>query len=271
MTQAHLAGAMGVSTRTVMRMEAGEDVSPETILSACAVLGLDTADLAPAPAVLPVASANPPAEESGGGPRMPAWRRGVPARIAAGLALCLALTAAYRVPRAAALAHSLADDRTLNDVSEATAAFNASVKLREASTAVASGDPGPKGSWTALKDTGVSIPGFKCRPIAFARVMLGLEGECESYPRGLTIRTSGPGTIRASYGPASSIGVLNLVDLLPKDPRVVVRVSYGREPEPVEEGALWFLPAGLANGQVPHPPGGLSYVHVDITQAEPTR
>lgn len=59
MTQSILAGASGLSERTVMRAEKGRPVSAENLRSLCAVLGLDAADL-----VRTEASAAPPAQEA---------------------------------------------------------------------------------------------------------------------------------------------------------------------------------------------------------------
>ncbi len=47
MSQEHLASAAGISARTVVRAESGFRVSGESLRGICAVLGLDSASLAP--------------------------------------------------------------------------------------------------------------------------------------------------------------------------------------------------------------------------------
>ena len=60
MTQEILAGAAGVSARTVMRAERGDEISAENLRAICAVLGLDAGGLA-----------QPTPEPIAGGPRSP--------------------------------------------------------------------------------------------------------------------------------------------------------------------------------------------------------
>ncbi len=59
MTQAHLAQAAGVSARTVMRAENGDDVSPESLRAIFSVLRLDAEAVEPAPGT-PAPDASPP-------------------------------------------------------------------------------------------------------------------------------------------------------------------------------------------------------------------
>ena len=277
MTQAHLAQAAGVSARTVMRAENGEDVSAESMRAICSVLGLD-AEAVDAPS---------PAEE-----RKRKWSpveatfalildrildlftgRGTQRRE---LRLTLTSMAFVMLLASAFLATKAIQGLILPQSYVRYVGWSDSVGMRKA---VALAAPLSRGmdalagdfdtattfaddDWSVAVDNRPGWLDMDCDDPDFWSFLRSSERTCRPWEGGVKVTQVGQDRMTARVGPFPGKPLAMTARLLTPNPKVRVSVAFTETPEAPASGVLWLDPRGLADGQVPQHPGRKVYMHV---------
>ncbi len=276
MTQAHLAAAAGVSSRTVMRAEKGEEISPESMRAICAVLDLDAASL-------PSGDARQVVEGREGDMRPPEqaaapipWRRllrrpsvflGIPLGLVCGWLIWNSVPSIV-LPGVYARHYPMA---------EVIGAFKAPPLAFELSRPMdaLTGDVAPvtdmvQADWSIKPDAPTFFFQLCEDPVPWDFLFMG-DRRCQPWKGGIAVRSASSSRFEASVGPMPGKTLAVVARLLTPNPGLSVRVAFTASDAPPGPGTLWLDPRHLSDGQVPRHPGNRAYLHVVAARSEISR
>ncbi len=276
MTQEVLASAAGVSSRTVIRAERGDEISVENLRAICSVLGLDAMELVRRPDTEPAGGA---VESVAAGaapihmrlaalgakvfPRLATWRFSVAAILMlvpayAGTDYALEWVSTHFRPWEFA-------DRQVSTVRGTLVAGRVNVVLSRLSAGVAPtpSDMGP--NW----DFG---GGRACYTPLMTERLIGRTETCARTggPR-IDVRMLGTHDVDFVVGPVDGAFLEAFALQLAAPPGIALRVAVSADAATVPSGAFWFDPRGIDPRRLPSIGGRTPFLNVRISRAEATR